>query len=448
MWGKVACRLLVLWPMTRALRLSSLALLSIFALLPGCATETNADEDAIEADTESAEGELARACELGVSCRAQKLLAARLYPADERAPARRRAEIRVLELPTPVDAYEAVPRVFAQKTTGTFTFAGDKRVLLSGSADGASPFEVDDFLLVEVLGQDGALLAAGHVGGASPIQVGTARSTQLATYTDFSVAPTDIAPLLPRDRPFRLRVTALDFNTRALVSDVHLVAADAPPPPSRVDLFDDAAFAPNAPLSRAEAVALFAPGASRADLGAFVFAQRSRTCNRVTGCAGWTATNDVSLSGVYRAGTGGWYENPTTSAVPRGVVTGKTWLEIANGNVVFALKSNQGAMYAAGCVTDGSAGCGLQTSTTSCYWRADRTQNCTTYPSHVQASNGASLSLRVTVSRDHVRARSATYATTADASGAYLETEYLLYAPTRGGAVTLVPEGGKVFLQK
>lgn len=426
-----------------------LALLSsalFFAsILGGCAAPAAPDDALADEDTEVAESDLTKACALGTSCaKTQKLLAAKLFSPENRAPARRRAEIRI-ETGGNL-ALETVPRIFAQKTTGTFTFAGGARVVLSGSADGSAPFELDDFLLVEVLGQDGALLAAGHLGGASAITVGAVASSQLATHTDFKVAATDIAPLLPRDRPFRLRFSALDFNTRALVSDVHLVAGSVPPKPAQVDLFDDAAF-PGAPLTRAEAVALFAPGSARADLGTFVFAQRTRACNKVTGCAAWTATNSVSLSGRYQAGTGGWYENPTSSAVPRGVVTGKTWLEIANGNVVFGLKSDQATMTAGACATDGSKSCSLMTSTTSCYWRADRTQNCYSYASNVQTSGGASVALAVKVAADHVRAKSSTYSTKADASGAYAETEYALYARTRGENATLVAEGGRVFVR-
>ncbi len=429
--------------MKLALLSSALLLASI---LGGCAAETAPDDDAfLDEDTEVAESDLTKACALGTTCgKSQKLLAARLFPADKRAPARRRAEIQIETGGNA--ALETVPRIFAQKTTGTYTFAGGGRVVISGSADGSAPFEIDDFLLVEVLGQDGALLAAGHLGGASGITVGAMKSTQLATHTDFKVAATDIAPLLPRDRPFRLRFSALDFNTRALVSDVHLASGSAPPKPAQVDLFDDAAFA-GAPLTKAEAVSLFAAGAARADLGSFVFAQRTRTCNTVTGCAGWTATNDVSLSGRFQAGTGGWHENPTSSAVPRGVITGQTWLEIANGNVVFALKSDQATMNAKNCAIDGSKACGLKTSTTSCYWRADRTQNCYSYASDVQTMGGASLSLSVKVAADHVRAKSPTHATKADASGKYTETEYVLYARTRGENATLVAENGRVFVR-
>lgn len=204
------------------LPLSALALLPA-ALALGCAAETS--EDDVVADEEA---DLSSSCKLDATCGAsQKVLAAKLFSAEQRAPARRRADIRV-DVSSP--SFEAVPRVFAQKTTRTFTFGGGKKVLLSGSADGTKPVEIDDFLLVEVLAADGSLLAAGHLGGDAGISVGATKSKLLATHTDFKVAPTDIAALLPKDRPFRLRLSGLDSLARALVSDVFLVAADAPPP--------------------------------------------------------------------------------------------------------------------------------------------------------------------------------------------------------------------------
>lgn len=427
------------------LALSSLLAPAIaLSLLPLAACALDTDDAGLE-DTEQAESEVSRPCSLGGTCApTQRLLTSRLFTSDKRAPARKRADVTV---EAPSAEHESVPRIFAQKTSRHYTFAGGKRVLLSGSADGAAPIEVDDFLLVEILEVDGSLLAAGQLGYTSPITVGATRATMLGAAQNQRVEPVDIAPLLPTDRPFLVRVSALDFLRRAYVSEVHLVVTDAPPPPpppTQVDLFDDAAFG-GAPLTRAEAVALFAPGAARADLGAFVFAQRSRTCNQVTGCGAWDARPSVSLSGESNPGTGGWYENPRTSAVPSGTVTGKTWLAVDAGKILLGLKSDQQVLTADKCGIDGAGWCSLQTSTTSCYWRADRTRNCYSYPSDVRSDVGTALALQFRVDAQHVRGKSATLKGKADGAGTYRESEYVMYARTDGAPVTLVEEGDRVF---
>lgn len=428
--------------MKLALRLLGSSFLPFALSLAGCAAEAGPDDAVLDDDADVAESDLTTACGLGSTCQAsRKVLEARLFPADKRAPARRRAEVRIA---TSNDAFEAVPRIFAQRTTGTMTFAGAKRVLLSGSADGAAPIGIDDFLLVEVLGADGGLIAAGQLGGADAITVGGVAAKQLGTHTDFKVASIDIAPLLPKDGSFRLRFSGLDYAQRALVSDVYLVVADAPPPPAQVDLFDDAAF-PAAPLSQADAVKLFPPGGARVDLGGFVMAQRTRTCNKVTGCGGWSASASVSMTGRSQEGTGGWYETPTTSEVPTGHVSGKTWLAIDNGHVIFGLKADQKIMTADKCAIDGSKGCTLKTLTTTCYWRADRTQSCYSYASDVESSPRMRIDLAVRVDGEQVRAKSALLPSTPNAAGTYTETQYVLYARTGGGNVTLAQEGASVF---
>lgn len=225
-----------------------------------------------------------------------------------------------------------------------------------------------------------------------------------------------------------------------------------PPRPSTtgadLDVFDDSAFG-GAPLTAAEAAALFAPGSARAALGDFRLAQRTRACNRVTGCGPWTASASVVLTGPNVPDTGGWYSTPQSSKVPSGQVSGKTWLAVKGSKVGLSLASDVESLYAEQCALDGQGSCTLETKTVTCYWRADGTLNCYESPDYVMSELGRSaVSLRFRVDAEHVRGRSTKPIQSAeDGTGTYREREYALYARTAGGSATLVEDGGRVFVR-
>lgn len=193
-----------------------------------------------------------------------------------------------------------------------------------------------------------------------------------------------------------------------------------PPPPSAgVDLFDNSltsgAALPN-PTS------LFAAGSSQRPLSKFVFAARSRTCNKLTGCGGWTATTESWLTGPYQAGTGGWYETPTSTANPRGEITGTSELGILKNSFVASLSgkgSKGGELFATNCGI--SSSCSFSANTTSCYWGSDRTRNCYSYSATL-------FDATLHLTADALIATSAVISSAANDAGNYSDSQYVVYA--------------------
>jgi hypothetical protein len=199
----------------------SIALLSFLAAIAGCAASADAEDDAL-ADSEE---DLSSACDLGTTCPGStKLLSARSF--DKRPAAQMRGDLEVV---TNEPSLDRIPRRFAQTTSRSMTFRGGAAVL-AGDAAGTKLPLVDDILLVEVLDTNGVVLAAGAYGGVSVRQNGAlVRVLAAAPSATAGRVGVDIAPLLPRDKTFRLRVSALDVAGIAHTTDVFL-RADATAP--------------------------------------------------------------------------------------------------------------------------------------------------------------------------------------------------------------------------
>lgn len=221
-------------PMVAHRRFPPLALAALpFFALQACVAEPLGEPGSALDDTEET-GDLAQevtsGCVLGTPrCATLPVLGARAFPAERRAPARRRADIAMDRPANGPAEFETIPRIFAQRTTRTLRYDGTLSVLVAGSADGLESFDLDDALLVEVLGSDGATIAAGSFG--PTVKLGGSPVTQIAAAEAGRVRPHDIAHLLPTDRPFRLRFSALDAFGSATIGAVHLATAALPPPP-------------------------------------------------------------------------------------------------------------------------------------------------------------------------------------------------------------------------
>lgn len=195
---------------------------------------------------------------------------------------------------------EFSPAPFAGATSRPLKMTAGTRVVLSGSADGKTPFVVDDFLLVEIVGTDGARIANGVVNANGLALDGQAVRplAPIAVHNGanlgWSYNQVDITSLLPTDRSFRVRVTALDVTGVALVSDVYLVA-QAEAEEEEEDPSDplDPASCQGPTWSGPEALAKFAPATTKVKLGRATLAARTRQCGDATGCNAWTATTSI-----------------------------------------------------------------------------------------------------------------------------------------------------------
>jgi hypothetical protein len=186
------------------MRLHLLPLLAL-PLFIACAAP---GEDEPAETAEASEEELSTACELGSTCPSSlKLLSAIDW--GMKAPARFRSDVSIDGI---------TPRIVRQLTSRRMTAKGDVTLALR-------KFEVDDVVLVEVLdAASGARIDATYAGtpaAGAKLTVGGAPAKRLgASAFVFEAGAIDLHAVLPRDRAFRLRVSALDYGGAARVSDV------------------------------------------------------------------------------------------------------------------------------------------------------------------------------------------------------------------------------------
>jgi hypothetical protein len=194
---------------------------------------------------------------------------------------------------------------------------------LAGDREGTKPIVVDDFLVVEVLGADGALIDAGvvnpppdtelrvadraarRVGPTVPIDM------QALGYV-FPPGAIDVTSLIPKGRQVKLRVSAFDVGGAAATTDVFArYEAQPPAPPPVTDPFDPASCA-DPPMTQAEARAKLAPATTSFKLPAKVtLAARKRTCHPVTGCAEWGPASKLPLTASQTSQRAGDFDLPT-----------------------------------------------------------------------------------------------------------------------------------------
>jgi hypothetical protein len=265
------------------------------ALLFGSIVAIGCASSGDEATVDSDEAELTKTCDLGSSCpEAFKVLTGRSESSVPRNDVR--DDVTVAWQGNP----EFPAAQFAGATSRKLRFAGQGRVTLTGNAQGTAPFRVDDFLLIEVLAENGAVLKTGVVNPTVPVAIDGAAPPTLApmpawggAQQGWSYPEVDITALLPKDQTVRLRLGAYDVTGFAVITDVYLrtvaVAPPPPPPPPPVDPFDPSSCQ-GAPWSAAEALARFAPATTATTLTrSLVIASRERSCGTSTGCTAWNA---------------------------------------------------------------------------------------------------------------------------------------------------------------
>jgi hypothetical protein len=198
--------------------------LLVLASLTGCAVD--GEEDDVASDEEA----ITAACDLGSSCPSSiQLLQARSY--QNRPPANLRGDLEIVS----DQGWDKTPRRFSQKTSRPMKYATG-RVLLAGNAAGNAEIGVDDFFLFEALDLQGQRLAAATINaGAGIVKLdgqpvrALERDPVSAGWKSFAGGSIDIASILPKDQPFRLRVSAMDFAGAASATDIFLTVKPGAP---------------------------------------------------------------------------------------------------------------------------------------------------------------------------------------------------------------------------
>ncbi|MDY7228511.1 hypothetical protein [Hyalangium rubrum] len=119
--------------------------------------------------------------------------------------------------------FERTPRVVATGETALLRLEG-ARARLYGDAAGKEGFSVDNFILLEVLGDKGQVLNRGAVGFTDGVLIGRERVDSVGRMSfAFEAGEVDVTNLLPESAPFKVRATVLDYSGVGRVSNVFLL---------------------------------------------------------------------------------------------------------------------------------------------------------------------------------------------------------------------------------
>jgi hypothetical protein len=119
--------------------------------------------------------------------------------------------------------FERTPRVVASGETPLIRLEG-ATARLYGDQNGKEGWSVDNFVLIEVIGEKGNVLARGAAGFTEGVLIGANRVDNLGKMGfAFEAGEVNLTPLLPESEPFKIRATALDYSGVGRVSDLFLV---------------------------------------------------------------------------------------------------------------------------------------------------------------------------------------------------------------------------------
>jgi hypothetical protein len=278
----------------------------LLSLLPlsGCgggleATVNDFDEPALD----SAEAPLALSCTFGQTCASPLTVLAATGPKGGPSGNTLNATYWYAD----AIAGRNVPRVAKTiSLTGLRLERDDLSVWLSSTADGTGALAADDVLLVEVRSSGGSVLTRQILAGPRLLlsdhstEVPSRPSAWNGELNGYAAPAFDLAPLLPRDRTFTLKISVLDLQGLTANASVQLVVKPkvvAPPVLKEVaDLFDPAVHGASSTAAPSELVRFFAPGAQTSSPFKSVLVERHRTCNSVTGCTPWAAGVGTTLN--------------------------------------------------------------------------------------------------------------------------------------------------------
>lgn len=139
-----------------------------------------------------------------------------------------RETLRIEEKATHLEAdtdQERTPRVVAVGESPLLSAEGVD-LTLAGDEAGTQGFSVDNFILLEVLSDDGKRLGRAAVGYLNGLSEGLERVDLLGPRAfSFEANEVSLATLLPEKGRFRVRATALDLGGVGRVSDVFLIVS-------------------------------------------------------------------------------------------------------------------------------------------------------------------------------------------------------------------------------
>jgi hypothetical protein len=123
--------------------------------------------------------------------------------------------------------WDKKPSVMTELTTDTLFLDRPRRVSLAGDAGGGKGWRIDNILLVEVLDHSDNVIKQGMIGRLADADQLLSHGKRMAQYGPnsmiFSGKQVDIGPLLPVKKPFKLKVSALDYGEFGEVTDVYLI---------------------------------------------------------------------------------------------------------------------------------------------------------------------------------------------------------------------------------
>lgn len=122
--------------------------------------------------------------------------------------------------------WDRAPSIMTEETTDILFLDKPRKIRLAGDEEGKKGWRVDNFLLVEVMDQSGTVTSrkvVGKLDSTDSVLQGGKRISQLQPNSVlFRPKQIDIGPL-PVKKPFKLKVTALDYGEFGEVSDVYMI---------------------------------------------------------------------------------------------------------------------------------------------------------------------------------------------------------------------------------
>ena len=122
--------------------------------------------------------------------------------------------------------WDKKPSIMTEETTEILFLDKPRKIRLSGDEEGKKSWKVDNFILVEIMEPNGTVTSRKVVGrldsGDSVLQDGKRISQLQPNSMIFTPKQVDIGPL-PLKKPFKLKVTALDYGEFGEVSDVYMI---------------------------------------------------------------------------------------------------------------------------------------------------------------------------------------------------------------------------------
>ena len=130
------------------------------------------------------------------------------------------------DLAMQTSSMEKVPSIMTEEKTEILFLDKPRKIRLAGNEEGTKGWKVDNFILVEVMEPDGRVTSSKIVGkvmsGDSLLMNGKRVSQLQPNSMLLSAKQVDIGPL-PVKKPFKLRVSALDYGEFGEVTDVYMI---------------------------------------------------------------------------------------------------------------------------------------------------------------------------------------------------------------------------------